>query len=149
MLSPRSSLLCNFVLPQVHQFSVVKILEAICSTLVLRDANTNFCGILCRTNHTGHVYMVRLFKSNFHYTMAKYSSMWSVNGFFLPSDLVTCSKYTMEMYVSLLLILLLVLPTTTIGATTATTTTPDSEKHVSHLTYNIVNLEDAAYCFRC
>jgi hypothetical protein len=71
MLSPRSSLLCNFVLPQVLQFSVVKLLEAI----VLRDTNINFCGILCRTNHMGHVHVVRLFKSNFQYTMAKYSSM--------------------------------------------------------------------------
>jgi len=59
MLSPRSSLLCNFVLPQVFQFSVVKLLEAICSTLVLREANINFCGILCRTNHMGYVHVVR------------------------------------------------------------------------------------------
>jgi hypothetical protein len=74
MLSP-SSLLCNFVLPQVLQFSVVKLLEAICSTLVLREANINFCGILCRMNHMGHVHVVRLFKSTFQYIVAKYSSM--------------------------------------------------------------------------
>jgi hypothetical protein len=37
--------------------------------------------------------------------------------------------------------------TTTAGATA--TTTPAYEKHVSHLTYNIINLEDAAYSFRC
>ena len=54
---------------------------------------------------------------------------------FLLSDLVNWSKNTMEMYV----ILLLPPPTTTSA----------SEKYVSHLTYNIINLEDAAYSFRC
>jgi len=39
--------------------------------------------------------------------------------------------------------------TTTTAGATAATTTPASEKHVSHLTYNIINLEDAAYSFRC